>query len=297
MNPDSRNPVAGPSYSLSIDRRDRLSHQEFYQSYVLVNRPVVIVDALKDWKALTRWTLDFFRTRYADRSVSVDGRAYPMPEFVDRVKSSSAERPAPYLRNQEVRKLFPDLMEDLKPLPIYFYPNWLGGPLFPSLGSQLEIYIGGAGGSFPYLHYDGNYYFAFICQILGRKEFILFGPDQTPWMYPQAGHHRGHSEVNSAIRPDLEKYPLFARATGMKFEVGPGEMLFIPGGWWHTARMLSASISISMNSACAANWGQVTADICYKAARKNRLLAAALRLYLGLVGVGKSLLDHLLPAL
>jgi hypothetical protein len=110
-------------------------------------------------------------------------------------------------------------------------------------------------------------------------------------MYPKDAHHRNHSEINNVDQPDLQRFPLFAQARGMRFELGPGEMLYIPGGWWHTAKMLSASITVSMNSACRANWKNVTEDICYKARLKTPLLAVALRVYLFGVGLYKTCQD------
>jgi histone arginine demethylase JMJD6 len=276
---------------LSIERRQELSHKDFIREYVETNRPVIITDALTNWKALGRWNLEFFKSKFHERSVVVDSKTYTMSQLIELIEHSSCDRIAPYLRNQPLKKVFPELMSDVSPLPAYFSPNWLKGPFFPSQGSDLEIYIGGAGGSFPYLHYDGNYYYAFLCQLCGRKEFVAYGPDQTPFLYAKGSHHRNHSEINSVDHPDLKRFPLFAQARGMRFELGPGEILYIPGGWWHTAKMITSSITVSMNSACRANWKHVTEDICYKARLKSPLLAVALRTYLFAVGLFKSVRD------
>src|SRR5882724_3579232 len=54
-----------------IDRRDKLSRKEFLHEYVLKNRPVVLKDAAKHWKAISKWTPVFFKEQYGDRKVPV----------------------------------------------------------------------------------------------------------------------------------------------------------------------------------------------------------------------------------
>src|SRR6266446_3603914 len=47
-----------------VDRRERLSLDDFKHEYLLRNRPVVITDAIESWRARRTWTMDFFRSRY-----------------------------------------------------------------------------------------------------------------------------------------------------------------------------------------------------------------------------------------
>ncbi len=54
-----------------VDRRDRLSVNQFKHEYLLRNRPVVIVDAVEDWPARKTWTFDYFRDRYGHLSTTV----------------------------------------------------------------------------------------------------------------------------------------------------------------------------------------------------------------------------------
>jgi hypothetical protein len=46
-------------------------------------------------------------------------------------------------------------------------------------------------------------------------------------------------------RADLERFPLFAHARHYDTVLGPGDMLFIPHGWWHYVRALTVSMSIN----------------------------------------------------
>lgn len=275
-----------------IPERSGLSYAEFSEEYLFPNRPVIITDGLKDWKAVGKWTPGFFRERYPGKMLVINDRNYSMNEFVELVEKSSAEQVAPYFRNEQVRLVFPDLLEDLNPPPPYTLPNWFRGPFYPSEGREAEIYIGGTGGHFPIVHYDGNSTHAFLCQVYGEKEAILYSPQETRLLYPK-DEPRNHSMITDAEHFDAERFPLFAQAVAHRGVLKPGSLLFIPDRWWHTARMLSASITISYNVANRSNWSHVTDEICYKACRKNALLVPMVQVYMTVLGWGKWLVDLL----
>ena len=46
-------------------------------------------------------------------------------------------------------------------------------------------------------------------------------------------------------RPDLERFPLFAKATHMDVVLGPGEFIYIPARCWHYVRALTTSVSLN----------------------------------------------------
>jgi hypothetical protein len=238
---------------------------------------VVISGALDQWKAMN-WTPEYFRNNFPDHPVSVDRQNYRMADFIELVINSSEENPAPYLRNAIIDRFLPRLLPDVHPLPEYFSPNWLVGPLSQMLRSRLhggseELYIGGRGGKFPFLHYDSWHTHAFLCQLYGRKEFTAYAPDQTPYLYVKPDRYN-QSLIADLENPDHEKYPLFARARAMRFYLDPGEILFIPPGWWHTARILNPSITVSVNRANASNWSELTRDMCSRAPLPMKAVAA-----------------------
>src|SRR5581483_9132798 len=117
---------------------------------------------------------------------------------------------------------------------------------------------------------------------------------QEPYLYPGAGSAKNKSRVNDIEHPDLEQFPLFAKATPIRCSLHPGETLFVPAGWWHTARMLSPSITISANTANATNWAQFTQDYGATVSRhRSRTYSYALRLYLYAFGWLAPFLDFL----
>jgi ribosomal protein L16 Arg81 hydroxylase len=156
-------------------------------------------------------------------------------------------------------------------------------------GAAIELFIGGKGGSFPVLHYDGAGVHAFLMQIYGRKEYVVFPPDQERFLYPSDDRHN-LSRIRNVEKPDIDKYPLFALAVPTRFILEPGELLFVPSHWWHTVKMLTASITLSVNVLNQSNWHELVRFVSKR--RRNRLVAAASRLYLTGAGAWRSWRDR-----
>ncbi|KAJ3241474.1 Lysine-specific demethylase 8 [Chytriomyces hyalinus] len=84
-----------------------------------------------------------------------------------------------------------------------------------------------------------------FAQVMGRKYVRLYAPSETAKVYPYPeGLLKNTSQVDVEI-PDLEKYPNFDNAEFLDCVVGPGDMLFIPRGWWHYVKSLDTSFSVS----------------------------------------------------
>jgi histone arginine demethylase JMJD6 len=292
-----------------VERRERLSYSEFEDKYMFANRPVIVTDAMRRWPALARWTPDFFKTTFGDLRFSIEDDLkkkagykdsdatveYTMAAFIDRVLASTDSNPAPYFRNRVLAEMFPSLVGDIQPLPPYFQPNWLPdhfmvrrvGDLL-NRGSAIELYIGGQGGAFPVLHYDGAATHAFLMQVYGRKKFIVYEPEQERYLYPSP-EKPNLSQVN-VDAPDLEKFPLFAKAKATTFVLEPGEMLFVPSRWWHTTKMLTPSITLSINTVNQSNW---RALVDYVALRQsNPAVSLVSRVYLTGAGAWRAWRDR-----
>lgn len=257
-----------------------MSQEEWVHDFLLPRIPVIFTAPLQAWPALGKWTPEFFKERYGSMPLTVDGQNHTlagflptrkdggsltMGEFMDQVLASNDQEPSPYLRNVWIERFLPELDADLKPEPAYFSPNWLEGPLTQPLYPRLhaghpELYIGGRGGKFPVLHYDSWHIYVFLCQIYGTKEYTVFAPDQGPCLYPK-DYHTSSISVDEIEDVDLNKFPLFAKATPIRFQLNPGEMVFVPPGWWHMAKILSPSISISVTRVNSSNWNEFATEI------------------------------------
>ena len=100
----------------------------------------------------------------------------------------------------------------------------------------------------------------------------MFSPDQTPFLYPEHGNGN-KSEIDDLLHPDLAAFPLFDQAEGVRFELHPGETLFVPAGWWHTARILNPSVTVSINAVNRANSAAFRQDYQEYVGRRSRLLS------------------------
>ena len=261
------------SLSVAVDKREKLTKKEFLHEYVLKNRPVVLKDAARDWPALSKWTPPFFKEQYGSRQVPVFERkravtvkgTIALKDYVDEITSSDYNNRAKYLFSLRIPKEFPELVKDLEPRPMYWDPNWLDSKyLLPGLPNfklrhitGLEMNMGGTGSPFPFLHYDDLWTQTFITQAYGRKAWVLYPPDQTPYMYPSA-ESENISEIPMDIDVDLTRFPLFANAKPVHFVLEPGEMLYGAAGWWHTTRALTPSIAVVLSTANGPIWSSVT---------------------------------------
>jgi histone arginine demethylase JMJD6 len=236
----------GPAYP-QIDRRAGLSIREFNRDYRAAKKPVVIVDAIEDWRARTAWTLDFFKSRYGSTKVLAyryrgdkynqkDAVQMSFGDYLDGVSSGDWNSFPYYIRDNWALLLSHlELAEDYK-FPKYFYDWFSLLPPFMRLRYP-RIFIGPKGAVTP-LHEDIWRTHAWLSQLVGRKRWIFFPPEQRHLLYDH--------QVDPA-RPDLKRFPLYSQAQPLECTLAPGETVFVPGGWAHWVVSLDATISLTSN--------------------------------------------------
>src|ERR1700674_4028803 len=113
-----------------VDRRSNLSVREFNREYRKPGRPVVILDAIEDWKARSTWTFDFFKSRYGSDKVLAyqyrgtkyrhsDARRMSFGDYLDGVVNGDWESFPYYIRdNWALLVAHPELAAD------YTFPNY-----------------------------------------------------------------------------------------------------------------------------------------------------------------------------
>ena len=244
----------------SLETRDSsdLSYDDFVRDYMGENRPVVVRRATPDWPALKKWTPEFFKTQFASRKVQVSyEQAMPFSDFIDAVMASTHEKPGPYMYRLFIHEHLRDLLPDLTPQNPYAYPRRFASPLMRKRWRRpdgyLKLLIGGIGGRFPVMHFDGENVHATVTEIYGEKEFVVVPPGDGRYLYPNP-KVANHSLLPDPMTLDVERFPLHAKATLYRAVLQPGDMVFIPCGWWHAARALSPSISVGMNIMDVSNW-------------------------------------------
>ncbi len=266
-----------------IERRRGLSRHAFATGYLRPRRPVLLTDALGDWTALKTFTPEFFHGAFADARVQVRGRSCRLGDVIGAQLASSSDRPAPYPCTLSDCAA---LLRHLTPRPQCSLPSRHANPLVPrgifELVNHLEIFFGGPGGEFPYLHYDMLRMHAWIAQVYGEKEFTLYERGQEHLLYA-SGKLPWLSTVQDPH--DHDRYPLLREARAHKVVLRAGDLLFIPCGTWHTARCVGMNITVAFDQLEASNWREFVGDVVAEQRRHGRRWRAlALGAYLRLLG-------------
>jgi hypothetical protein len=130
----------------------------------------------------------------------------------------------PYVGNLELREL-----NGLCHWPAYF--DKMGPPRF---------WLGPARTVTP-LHcdYDDNIF----AQILGSKRIFLAPPHHDEFLYTREANPVLFGSPFDPEAPDFDAFPLARQAAIVEVVVEPGDMLYVPAGWYHQVRALSFSLS------------------------------------------------------
>lgn len=260
----------------TIDRVRNISHKEFVEKYQNTGIPVILENATEAWKSNKMFTPEYLRENFGDRTGAHPSRRYTIAEMLDLTANSTPENPAPYPVKFMVKSTLPEMVPHMQPLDLNFIrPNWLKSRLLKNkLGNaDMDLHIGGAGNSYE-IHKDTYDVHAWLIQLYGEKEVICFPWDQEPLMYPRSG---GLLESRSPInftKPDYEKYPKFKKATPIKGILKAGEVMYIPGGLWHTTVAYGQNISTIINQVNESNYKQWKRDVYVYKAYHNKVKGA-----------------------
>jgi hypothetical protein len=163
---------------------------------------------------------DYIGTAFAaDRAM----RDMSMREYLD-ISLAPATGLPPYVGNLELREL-----NSMCHWPGYF--NKMGPPRF-WLGPERTMTP---------LHcdYDDNVF----AQIWGTKRIFLAPPHHDEFLYPKEANAILFGSPFDPEAPDYDRYPLARQATTIECIVNPGDMLYVPAGWYHQVRALTFSLS------------------------------------------------------
>ncbi len=247
---------------MKVDRHKNLSQSELINEYVSKGKPVILTEAALPWKAIEKWTPEFFKTNYGHIERSVNGKKIKMADQIEMLFNSTAENPAPYPYNFNMENTFPELISDTLPRLVYGKSDRILNSLMPKALIQRtqvhELFFGGCGGVFP-LHFDELFMHTQITQIYGRKEFYMFPPEQEKFLYPEVNHFK-RSQISNIFKVDIEKFPLFTQSTPVVEMLNHGETLFFPNRWWHTTLMPGPSITYGSSHLNKHNWNLFLSD-------------------------------------
>jgi hypothetical protein len=225
----------------------------FFKEFVGRRLPVILTGAMRDWPALAKWNSEYMKEIlrperpldifFCDRGQSFTASA---DEVFSALASRSPSSRAYYIsvgcikvgpRNRRFQKaqyaeLERDIVvPDLVPRDALFEMNFWAG----------------THGVVTNLHYD----FAenLLAIVRGRKDIVLFAPDQTSFLYAARPLDFGTLPFQSMVDlafPRLERFPKLVRAKYHRFYLEEGEILFLPSGFWHYIRSEGAHMAVNI---------------------------------------------------
>jgi len=80
---------------------------------------------------------------------------------------------------------------------------------------------------------------------VGKKYVRLYSPEHSARLYASEQHLTTNSSEVDVEHVDAERFPLFADTPCFECVLEPGQMLYIPPGWWHFVKSLTSSFSVS----------------------------------------------------
>jgi len=180
-------------------------------------------------------------------------------------ESVKSEAPL-YLFDPQFAEKAPELLKD------YQVPEYWNEDLFSVLGNSRPDYrwlIIGPAGSGSSFHQDPNRTSAWNALLTGHKKWLLYPPTSTP-----PGVERD-SDGDAIVLSDsvIEWYATYYEEAVSQAQLipknatehlrpieciqGPGETIFVPGGWWHMVLNLDETIAVTQNYVSSQNFYDV----------------------------------------
>ncbi len=222
-----------------------IDKQTFLKDYFRPQKPVIIQNAIKEWPASNKWSLDYFKSiggdmmvpLYDDRPVTHKNKfnqphdEMKMSAYIDLLKKEPTKYRI-FLWN--ILKEIPELQQD------FLYPK-LGIPLLKSLPM---LFFGGED-SYTFMHYDIDLANIFHIHFEGKKKVILFDQNQNDYLYKVPYSLITREDIDFK-NPDFNKWPALKNAVGYNGELEHGDMLYMPEGYWHYMQYITPGFSMSL---------------------------------------------------
>ncbi|GAX73493.1 hypothetical protein CEUSTIGMA_g945.t1 [Chlamydomonas eustigma] len=235
--------------TLAIVDASKLSIEQFEADYDLPAVPCILQNAVNSWP-VQKWTFDHLSEHFGAIAFGASrptGGSAPMlmKDFVDYMKRQSDEEPL-YIFDKAFAERAPEMLSHFS-VPSVFHQD-----LMSCLGNSRPPYrwlVAGPARSGATWHVDPHLTSAWNALIHGRKRWALYPPHITP-----PGVDPDSYDTLTSLQWLLEVYPtLPSHLKPLEFIQEPGEVVFVPGGWWHCILNLEPSVAITQNFVSKAN--------------------------------------------
>ncbi|MBU2904274.1 cupin-like domain-containing protein [Arenibacter algicola] len=222
-----------------------LDSTTFKKDYLKANRPVVIKGMAENWPAKKKWSIDFFLDLESNKPVPLEvGNIFQneskflkkdFKQYLNTLKKEelNQDKDKTYLSMFNIFDQFPDLKTDTD------------FSIFSKFTKLNNTYAWiGPSGTISGLHWDSVN--NMLAQLKGRKLVLLASPKFQKEMYISKKFDLGSTfsqvDINNL---DENLFPKFKDVKFYQYTLEPGDVLFIPVGWWHYVKSLDVSISVN----------------------------------------------------
>ncbi|KNC96130.1 uncharacterized protein SPPG_08517 [Spizellomyces punctatus DAOM BR117] len=277
--------------TLSIPVFDRLGGQnelalptydEFFEGYLRPNRPCLLTLPLNP--AFYQWTVPdptsssdlstrsanrkpnygFLKAKYGTSTVHPTGADAPMDfkQFLVRMEQGDNSM---YLKDWHFVLEHPNVGANaVYEVPLWFGDDWLNEFLDDQGGKDdyRFVYMGASGTCTP-LHVDVFTSYSWSANLCGTKKWTFFPPSQAHFFTTFPG-----CSITDLRLISPETHPTYyTTTTPITVYQHPGELIFVPSGWWHQVENIGETISINHNWCNACNlqdiYRNLASDLAY----------------------------------
>jgi len=256
----------------------RLDPSNFRLEFDGPRKPVCICGATDNWLCRSnlpehKWTLESLAVRYPDAKwiishtlKSVERLEMTFSDYLLYIEQQSDETPH-YIFDHRFGETAPDMLGE--------YDIGTVGPIFQDdflsvIGKKRPNYrwfVAGPARTGAPWHKDPGRTSAWNALIQGHKRWALYPPDCTPpgvsaiFEGPD-DKELAHAESPTSLQWYLDVYPtLTEEQRPLEIIQNPGDVIFIPSGWWHLVLNLDVTISVTENFVNESNLRAALDDI------------------------------------
>ena len=230
--------------TLPVARESSLSNEEFRKTYFKRKSPVVFSDIVNKWPAYTKWSLTYFQEIDFHSPVHIEDG-----DVLQGQTRFHKETLRDYVTSLLEGKFDEDQISYLAAFDILRFISELSNDVDFSLLTHMtvrNVLFVWLGPPYTITGFHTDWAHNLLAQIQGRKEILLVAPSQSKFMYPSRKYDF-RSQLSEIVinETTLDHFPKFGQANVFRVILHPGDMLFIPKGWWHYVKSLDTSISVN----------------------------------------------------
>lgn len=223
-----------------------IAQDAFFRDFYAANRAVKLTGLIDHWDAPARWTLDYLDSVVGEARIELQGQRNSAPDY-----EQAKDRHKRLIALKEVTKLlrqidatndfyvtaYNDTVNKAALAPLWADMKGIS-LLRPSGGNDGFFWMGPKGTLTPFHHDLTN---NLLVQIMGRKRVHLIPAFEVARMNNHTHCFAGRSLDDLLGDPDIA-------AVMQCCDIGPGEAIFLPVGWWHHVEGLDMTISMSFTN-------------------------------------------------